>query len=265
MLSIGWFSTGRGEGSLGLLKFIQERILQQDMDARIQFVFSNREPAEAEGSDLFFQMVESYGLPLVTFSSRQFRRSMGGDFAGHRTEYDREVMTRLSSFSPDICILAGYNLIFDPEICRRYTLINIHPALPSGPIGTWQEVIWSLIESRAPKTGAMLHLVTEELDRGPLVSYFTLPLTSKPFVEEWQAIEGKSITQLKESCGEWLPLFRLIRREEYRRELHLLAETLKTIANGTIRIENRAVVDSTGRPLSGLCLDSKIEEALAKP
>ena len=175
MLTVGWFSTGRGEGSLGLLRFIQERISLGDIDARIQFVFSNREPGEAEGSDRFFQQVRDYNIPLVNFSSQRFRRQRGGRFADHRPEYDREVMARLGESSPDVCVLAGYMLIVGSEMCRRYTMLNLHPALPTGPAGTWQEVIWELIESRADRTGAMVHLATEELDNGPVIAYFHLP------------------------------------------------------------------------------------------
>ena len=74
MLNIGWFSTGRGEGSRGLLSFVQRRLLETEADARINFVFSNRERGEAQGSDEFFQLVESYGISLVTHSSSEFQR-----------------------------------------------------------------------------------------------------------------------------------------------------------------------------------------------
>ena len=263
MLNIGWFSTGRGEGSRGLFQFIQERILQNHLDARIQFVFSNREPGESRGSDLFFETVNGYDLPLITFSSRRYQKSRQGILAKSRAEYDLGVMTRIASFKPDVCILAGYMLILSPEICDRYSLINIHPALPSGPTGTWQEVIWNLIETRSTRTGAMLHLVTEKLDRGPVISYFNLPLTDKLFTNEWRSIEGKSIVQLKDHYGEHLPLFQLIRSEEYRREPHLLLETLKPIARGTIRIENKTLVDINGNPIDSLCMNSAIENSLA--
>ena len=111
MLKIGWFSTGRGEGSLGLLRFVQERILASRLDARIEFVFSNREAGEAEGSDRYLGLVEDYGLPLATMSAARFRRAREGRFADHREEYDLQVMDLLSSYSPDICVLAGYMLI----------------------------------------------------------------------------------------------------------------------------------------------------------
>ena len=263
MLTIGWFSTGRGEGSLGLLRFVQERILQGEVDARLQFVFSNREPGEGEGSDTFFRQVDTYGIPLVNFSSRKFRKKMGGTFADHRIDYDREAMARLKRFSPDVCVLAGYMLITGADMCRHYTMLNLHPALPTGPIGTWQQVIWDLIESRADRTGAMVHLATEDLDAGPVITYFTLPIVGDPFDDLWREIEEKPLSDLKEAHGEKLPLFRLIREGVAKREPYLVVATLKSLEKGTVRIRDREVVGPDDRPLKGLCLDKEMEEALA--
>ena len=263
MLRVGWFSTGRGEGSLGLLQFVQERILKREIDARIEFVFSNREPGEAEGSDRFFQQVRSYGLPLRNLSSRTFRHRVGGNFGEHRLEYDREVMDILKEFQPDVVVLAGYMLIVGTEMCGQFTMLNLHPALPTGPVGTWQEVIWDLIASRALGTGAMVHLVTEDLDRGPVVGYFTRPIVGGDFEDGWKQTEGRSIAELKAAYWEELPLFRLIRREGYRREPYLVAATLKALANGDIQLQNGRVLDSHGSPVAGYCLDDEIEEALA--
>lgn len=263
MLTIGWFSTGRGEGSLGLLRFVQDRILRGEIEARIQFVFSNREQGEGEGSDRFFQQVRDYGLPLVSFSSRNFRKDTGGSFAERRLDYDREVMDQLREFNPDVCVLAGYMLIVGEEMCHRYTMLNLHPALPTGPIGTWQDVIWSLIESKAPATGAMVHLVTVDVDRGPVVAYFSLPILGGPFQDLWAETEGKSLSELKAAQGEELPIFHLIRKEGYKREPFLLAETLKALSKGSVNVMEGRIVGPEGEPLEGLCLDREIEEALA--
>ena len=81
MLNIGWFSTGRGEGSRGLLNFVQTRLGETGANARINFVFSNRGRGEAEGSDEFFGLVDSYGIPLITHSSTEFRKQTGGRFS----------------------------------------------------------------------------------------------------------------------------------------------------------------------------------------
>ena len=262
MITLGWFSTGRGEGSLGLLRFVQERILRGEIGARIQFVFSNRDPGEGEGSDCFQEQVRSYGLPLVTFSSRKFRKEMGKEFASQREEYDDQVLIRLKEFTPDVCVLAGYMLIVGKGMCNHYPMLNLHPALPDGPVGTWQEVIWSLIESRAKQTGAMVHLVTEEVDRGPVVTYFTLPIVGGAFDRHRKEIGEQSLAALKASQGQELPLFRMIRQEEYRREPYLLVSTLNALASGAVKVEGRQVLDNLGRPLRGLCMDSEIEETL---
>ncbi|MCE2405696.1 MAG: hypothetical protein J4F43_11145 [Dehalococcoidia bacterium] len=263
MLRIGWFSTGRGPGSLGLLDHVQGLIAAGGLDARIEFVFTNREPGEAEGSDRFLRRVRDYGLPLVYHSSRRARRALGGPPSAHRYEYDRQVMSRLDGFGPDVCVLAGYMLIVGPEMCRRYTMLNLHPALPTGPVGAWQEVIWQLIEARSDTTGAMVHLVTEEVDRGPMVSYVSIPIKGPTFDAGWRELEGRSIARLKEDPGEDLTLFQLIRQEGYRREPHLLAATLDAIAKGRVRIEHGTVRDVSGARTDGLCLNDQVEGALA--
>ena len=268
MFLIGWFSTGRGEGSRGLLRFVQDRILRGQLDAQIQFVFSNRAPGEAEGSDEYFQLVTGYDIPLQTLSSSQFRRDRGGSLASHRDEFDQQVMTQLRDYQVDVCVLAGYMLIVGGAMCRKYSLLNLHPALPEGPIGTWQEVIWALIEQRASRTGAMTHLATEDVDRGPVVSYCTASITGGEFGAHWDELEQLDLGLVKRSPGEAYPLFQLIRQAEYLREPYLLLETLRALANRHLAIRGLEVLDSTGQPLAvsapgGLCLDPAIERTMA--
>lgn len=248
---------------------VQERILQGKLDARIQFVFSNRAPGEAEGSDQFFQLVRGYGLPVINLSSSQFRRARGGPFSQHREEFDRQVMQLLRDYQPDICVLAGYMLIVGGTMCQKYPLLNLHPAPPDGPIGTWQEVTWKLIKERASQTGAMMHLATEEVDRGPVVSHFTVPIIGGEFESYWQTLSGPGLAQIKAAQGEEFPLFQLIRQAEYQREPYLLLETLRALAGGKIRVHDGQVLDQSGRPLSltrpqGLCLDQEINRAMAE-
>ena len=269
MLRIGWFSTGRGPGSRGLLRFVQDRILRGKLDARIQFVFSNRAPGEAEGSDQFFCLVHEYGLPLYTQSSVEFRRSRKGPFDQHREEYDGQVMDLLPGCQPDICVLAGYMLIAGRAMCRKYSLLNLHPALPDGPIGTWQEVIWKLIEQRATHTGSMMHLATEEVDRGPVVSYCTAPIIGGDLEQYWQVLEQRDLNEIKASQGEDFPLFQEIRQAEYRREPYLVFETLRAVADGKVHIGAGQVLDALGQPLvtkmpGGICLDREIDQAMAE-
>ena len=269
MLNIGWFSTGRGAGSRGLLNFVQQRLAETGVDARINFVFSNRERGEAEGSDEFFRLVDGYDIPLVTHSSAEFRKRIEGRFSARREEFDLEVMDKLAGLEADICVLAGYMLIVSSKMCRQYHLLNLHPALPDGPIGTWQEVVWELIDSNAKKTGAMVHLATEEVDRGPVVSYVTVPLTGPIFDQHWESLKGKDLETVKKNEKEDLALFQAIRREQYKREPYLLFETLRAVSQGEIKIAEGEVLDASGARLSqtmphGICLDQRIAEAISE-
>lgn len=260
MLKLGWFSTGRGEGSQGLLRLVHDQIVSGSLPATIEFVFCNREPGEAEGSDQFHALVNSYGLPLVTLSSQRFRRERGArTFEQVRLDFDREVLRRLEGFAPDLCTLAGYMLYTGPELCRRFTMINLHPALPTGPIGTWQEVIWQLIQQRATETGAMIHLATEEWDRGPAITYFSFPLGGQSFDPLWEQAAGRTVDEMKAAHGEALPLFQRIREEGVKREQPLLVETIRAFALGKVKVTGRRVTDAQGQPISAYCLNDEIE------
>ena len=269
MLRVGWFSTGRGEGSRGLLKFIQQQIVHGQLDAELQFVFSNRNRGEYAGSDSFQDLVDHLSLPLVTFSSAQFRKNTGVPLSQNRDLYDHEIIKLLESYQVDICVLAGYMLIVSGELCHKYPLLNLHPALPTGPIGTWQEVIWDLLEHRASHTGAMIHLATEEVDRGPVVSYVKIPITGGVFDQHWPLLETHDLNVIKKQQGESFRLFNLIRQAEYIREPYLLLETLKSITNKALTIEGMTILDGSRKPLAdsaplGLCLTGQVEASLKR-
>jgi phosphoribosylglycinamide formyltransferase-1 len=263
---LGWFSTGRDKAARDLLRAVESGIRLGEIEAEIAFAFSNREPGESEGSDRFFELVKSYRIPLVCFSYRDFKARVGtGDTGSEpalprwRQEYDREVMRRLVGFQADLCILAGYMLIVGGEMCQRYDMINLHPAVPGGPAGTWQEVIWQLIEERAEATGAMMHLVTPELDKGPPVTYCTFSIRGEPFDKYWREINGFSLAEIK-SEGENNALFRLIRERELAREFPLIIATIKAFSQGRVRITaDRQVVDFEGRPVNGYNLTDEID------
>lgn len=255
---LGWFSTGRGPGSRGLLTAVMESIRSGGLKAEISFVFCNREPGEHEGSDQFMALVKGYGIPLVCYSSRKFRAGHRGD-PEWRVKYDREVMSRLEGYSPDLSVLAGYMLVVGPEMCRKYDMLNLHPALPGGPKGTWQEVIWQLIREGASESGAMMHLVTENLDEGPPVTYFSFPIRGEPYDRLWREIEGRSVEDLMAKEGEELPLFKLIREHGAARELPLIISTLKAFVGGRVRIEKGRIVDSRGNLVQTVCLNAEVE------
>lgn len=235
-LQLGWFSTGRGEGSRGLLLAVLDAIDAGALKARIEFVFCNREKGQAEGSDLFIALVQSRGIPLVSFSSQRFRKEHGGrPWAELREDFDRAAMDLLKQYSPDVSVNAGYMLIA-PLLCRAHRMINLHPALPGGPAGTWQHVIWELISKQAVESGAMVHVVTEEVDGGPVLSFCRFPLRESAFDPLWGEVQGRAVAELIKSPGEALPLFRAIRQAGVFRERPLLVQTLVAIADGRLDV-----------------------------
>ena len=142
-------------------------------------------------------------------------------------------------------------------------MINLHPAAPDGPAGTWQEVIWQLIGSKAQETGVMMHLATTELDKGPLVTYCTFPIIGEPFDRYWQEINGQSAGQIKRSQGESNPLFKLIRQHGFARELPLIKSTLKAFSQGKIKInKDKTVVNTEGKPINGYNLTDEINQVV---
>ncbi len=249
------------------MKAVHDNILQGDIKAEIAFVFSSREQGESAESDRFLRLVQSSHIPLVSFSYQRFRAArettQTATLPQLRLEYDQEVMSRLSGFHPDLCVLAGYMLIVGEEMCRRYNMINLHPAAPCGPTGTWQEVIWQLIDTNAEQTGVMMHLVTPELDRGPVVAYCTFPIRGRPFDRYWRQVEVKPVAEIKNTQGENNPLFRAIRRHGLKREFPLIIATIRAFSQGRIKItENQTVVDADNRTIMGYDMTGEINRLI---
>jgi phosphoribosylglycinamide formyltransferase-1 len=269
-LRIGWFSTGRGQGSRDLLTAAVRAIEAGRLDAEIAFVFCNRERGEHEATDGFLDLVESFDIPVIALSSRQFRRDRGGALSEPdaplpewRTDYDREIAKLLETHPFDVGMLAGYMLIFTPEMAARHAFLNLHPAEPAGPIGTWQNVIWELIDARAERSGIMIHLATDELDRGPVVSYCIYQLHDAQIEKHWSEIAERSVAELQDDPGEDLALFREIRSRGAARELPFVIETLRAFAAGRLKIEGGQVLDGNGSPLQGgLDLTSEVEASM---
>ncbi len=258
-LRLGWFSTGRGQGSLGLLASTLDAIERGRLNATIDFVFCNRERGQAQGSDRFLDFAESRGISLVTLSSRRFRRERENrPWRELRGSFDLAAAELLEDQAPDLSVNAGYMLIA-PVLCRIYRMINVHPALPTGPAGMWNNVIWELIEQGADRNGAIVHLVTEDVDEGPVLAFCSYPIRGPQFDSHWAEIEGLESDRLKKDPGEDLPLFRAIREAGLMRERPLLVETLCAVSDGRLDLEVTAA--GGGAPAD---LTKVVEKAVAQ-
>ncbi len=215
-MSLGWFATSRGTTSLKIFNYIYDAIKKGEINASIDFVFINRDYGEAENSDNFIKTIKSYDIPLYNLSSLKFMPELKKDNIDKwREEFDLKVYEMIKDYKVDLVMLAGYMLILSDFLCKKFNFINLHPALPWGPKGTWQEVIKKVIEEKHKEHGVMIHLVTEELDRGPVLTYCKFPVIEYDFDK--------------------------IREEGVKYELPLVKKTLQLISEGILKVVDRKV------------------------
>ena len=196
-LRLAWFATARGTGSRGLFESARNAIAAGRLDAELAVVFCNRERGQSANTDAFLDAVTAAGVPLVAISSGAWRKRLGGDvslpaeaIAPWRHDFDRAVWEAIAPFSPNVGVLAGYMLIATRELCERLPLLNLHPAEPGGPVGTWQEVILALMEVGASTSGMMTQRATKSLDRGPVVTSCRYPIRGGAWDALWDERRG---------------------------------------------------------------------------
>ena len=95
-----------------------------------------------------------------------------------KLEFEESLSTRISEINPKLIVLAGFLKVLSPQFVKlfRGKIINIHPSLlPEYPgLNTHQRVL----EDKKKIHGVSVHLVTEDLDGGPVIaqdSVYVLP------------------------------------------------------------------------------------------
>tara|TARA_B100000427_G_scaffold307047_1_gene294242 strand:- start:310 stop:906 length:597 start_codon:yes stop_codon:yes gene_type:complete len=95
-----------------------------------------------------------------------------------KLEFEESLATQISEINPKLIVLAGFMKVLSPQFVQffRGKVINIHPSLlPEYPgLNTHQRVL----EDKKKIHGVSVHLVTEDLDGGPVIaqdSVYVLP------------------------------------------------------------------------------------------
>jgi len=93
-----------------------------------------------------------------------------------REDFDAALSEAIEAHAPDVVALAGFMRILGPAFVRRYEgrLLNIHPSLlPAFPgLHTHRRAL----AAGCKVAGATVHLVTSELDHGPIVMQSVVPV-----------------------------------------------------------------------------------------
>lgn len=93
-----------------------------------------------------------------------------------RADFDRALLNAIQENQPDLVVLAGFMRKLGPEIVNHFVnkMINVHPSLlPKFPgLNTYQKAI----AAGEAEHGCSIHLVTAELDAGPILAQTRTPL-----------------------------------------------------------------------------------------
>lgn len=151
---LGILISGRGSNMAAIQKAIEENIIE---DAQIAIVISNKQDAP--------------GLALA--HSQNLKTAVCVD--------DEAILETLKAHQIEWVLLAGYNRIIRPVLLAAYPnrILNIHPSLlPAygGKNMVGLKVHEAVLNNQETQSGCTVHLVTEEVDGGPILGQRTVPV-----------------------------------------------------------------------------------------
>jgi phosphoribosylglycinamide formyltransferase-1 len=160
--------SGRGSN----LQSIIDAIAAGRLDASIAVVISNR--AEAPG----MLRAREAGIETLHLSPADYP---------DRDAYDRAIVDAVTTRGVDLICLAGFMRLVGPPLLDAYSnrILNIHPSLlPAFPGVDAQR---QALEHGVHVSGATVHLVTNELDGGPIVLQSAVPVLANDTVDTLSA------------------------------------------------------------------------------
>ena len=156
-VSIGGLISGGGTN----LQSIIDAIEAKQLDAKIQFVLSNK--ADAYG----LVRAKNHGIPTEVLDHK---------IVPSREAYDQAVVDLLHGRGVELVVLAGFMRLLSPVFIKAYSnrIMNIHPALlPSFP---GLHVQKKALEHGVRFSGCTVHFVNEECDEGPIIIQAVVPV-----------------------------------------------------------------------------------------
>ena len=162
MFKIGVMASGGGSN----FKAIIDRIGEGDLDAQCKFLISNN------GNCGAMEHARAYGIPVYHIS---------GKTHPDPAAYESAMLDVLNLYNVDLLILAGYMKALPLCMLQRMPnrILNIHPSLlpKYGGKGFWGiHVHEAVIAAHDTESGATVHLVSEEIDKGGILAQAKVPV-----------------------------------------------------------------------------------------
>jgi phosphoribosylglycinamide formyltransferase 1 len=166
--TIGVLISGRGSNLQALIDAVADR----QLDARIAIVISNRASAAGLGR------ASAAGIETLIIDHRGF---------ASRDDFDRAVASELVRRGVRLVCLAGFMRLVGAPLLEAFpnAVLNIHPSLLPAFPGV--EAQRQALDHGVKVTGATVHLVTGELDAGPIVLQASVPVRDDDSIETLSA------------------------------------------------------------------------------
>ena len=150
-LRVGVLVSGRGSNLQALIEAAKDPLYP----ARVVIVCANRDCAALE-------LAKKAGV-----SRQLFRLAAFPD----RLARDQAMVKTMRLHGVELVVCAGYDAILERTFTREFAgrIINIHPSLLPEFAGTMDAVTMAL-EAGVAETGCTVHVVTKDVDQGPILA-----------------------------------------------------------------------------------------------
>lgn len=149
--------SGRGSN----MQAIVQACAREGWGARVAAVISNRPQAAG------LAWAQSQGVPTRVVDHQAY---------ASREAFDQALGDAIDVHEPDWVVLAGFMRILTPTFVQRFEgrLINVHPSLLPAFPGLHTHA--RALQAGCQVAGATVHLVTAELDHGPIIAQAVVPV-----------------------------------------------------------------------------------------
>lgn len=125
----------------------------EDTNIKVVCAITNKEDAKG------IKKLQPYDIPVHIISHKNYES---------REEFDKELVSCINYYEPDLVVLAGFMRILTPVFTKNVKAINLHPSML--PLFKGAKAIEQSFENPDKKAGVSIHWVSDELDGGSVIT-----------------------------------------------------------------------------------------------